>query len=432
MRFRRRERGAEARRGRARRGRAWRGRGAGVAVGLALLVGAPLVGGLPVGAPLVGVASEAHAQSPPRAPAETVVAELGDRSLELSAVRNRGYAAVNAAELLGDFFTEVSLDGTAARARLAGKTLLLWAESPFFRFGDRVYQLSNPPYRERGAFWVPAELVTHWWPRTAPDAGARLAATGAEGAGAEVPTANRRPGPWRIVIDAGHGGKDPGTRGRAGTREKDVVLDIALRVARLLEARDGFEPILTRDRDAFVELRERSRFAVRREGDLFLSIHANWAPSRGARGFETYFLGEARSEEARRAAMRENAALQFEANGARAQQEIQDIEFILAGLDRSQWVRQSSRLGGFIQNSLRRTQQGADRGVKPGPYWVLVGASGSMPAVLVEVGFLSHPEEERVLASGSGRQRIAASIADAVEEYFRDYARRVGVTASGE
>ncbi len=400
-------------------GRCGRGRGGALVALLAAIAGGAVAGAPPL------LAQSASG------PAERIAAEVDGGTVELHAVRHHGYPAVNLAELLGDFLTEVALDGGTARARLAGEELILRAGSPFLRFGGRVHQLANPPYLAGGSYWVPTEVVTHWWPSVREEAG--LAVTGLAGPpGEPVPTANRRPGPWRVVIDAGHGGKDPGTRGRGGTREKDVVLDIARRVARLLESRGGFEPILTRDRDVFVDLRERSRFAIRREADLFLSVHANAAPDRRARGFETYFLGEARSEEARRVAMRENAALQFESNGEVGDDQIHDLEFILAGLDRSQWIRQSSRLGGFIQNALRGTQPGPDRGVKPGPYWVLVGASGSMPAVLVEVGFLSNADEERFLAGGTGRDRLARAIADAVADYFEDYGRRVGVTASGE
>lgn len=406
MRSSRRDTAAEARRG----------------LGRARKLGTPAAALLLAAGTLLGTAVPAASQS-------SVPVEVDGRTLELHPVRARGYPAVGLPALLGGFFSEVAVEGGTVRAVLAGQHVVLRDGSPFFRYAGRVHQLANPPYRADGTFHVPLELVTDWWPRVG-EGGAELAELSGSDEG--VPTANRRPGPWRVVIDAGHGGKDPGTRGRRGTREKDVVLDIARRVARELESRRDFEPILTRDRDVFVELRERSRFAVQQEGDLFLSIHANAAPNRRARGFETYFLGEARSEEARRVAMRENAALHFEANGDVGDREIEDLEFILAGLDRSQWVRQSSRLGGFIQNALRSTESGPDRGVKPGPYWVLVGASGSMPAVLVEVGFLSHPEEERELADAAWRQRVADSIAEAVVEYFEDYARRVGVPLAGE
>ncbi|MGH7541952.1 MAG: N-acetylmuramoyl-L-alanine amidase family protein, partial [Gemmatimonadota bacterium] len=229
--------------------------------------------------------------------------------------------------------------------------------------------------------------------------------------------------PWRVVIDAGHGGRDPGTVGRR-SREKDIALSIATELARRLEAVPGFVPVLTRDGDEFVRVRDRPRFAVEREGDLFLSIHANSAPSRSAYGYETYFLGLARTEEARQVAMRENAAMELEEGHDPAATD--DLQFILAGLDRNENLLESRRFAGYVQNGLRQARgRDGDRGVKQGPYWVLLGALTEMPSILVEVGFVSNAQEERVLRSRDGQTRIARALAEAIEGYRADLVRRV-------
>jgi N-acetylmuramoyl-L-alanine amidase len=231
------------------------------------------------------------------------------------------------------------------------------------------------------------------------------------------------PRPLRVVLDPGHGGRDPGTTGRRGTREKDVVLAIAKIVHAQLTAIGGVEPILTRDRDVLIPLEKRSQLAVAQEADLFVSIHANASRSRSAQGFETYFLGEARTEESREVAMRENSAVQYEGGGEGPRPE--DVQFILAQLNLASFQRESSRIGGYVQNSLRDELRTPDRGVKQNVFWVLVGSTGSMPSILVEIGFLSNEQEEKLLRSGAGQQRVAQAIVNAITAYRDDYAPRL-------
>ncbi len=225
------------------------------------------------------------------------------------------------------------------------------------------------------------------------------------------------------MLDPGHGGRDPGTTGRRGTREKDVVLAIAKIVHAQLTAIGGVEPILTRDRDVLIPLEKRSQLAVAQEADLFVSIHANASRSRSAQGFETYFLGEARTEESREVAMRENSAVQYEGGGEGPRPE--DVQFILAQLNLASFQRESSRIGGYVQNSLRDELRTPDRGVKQNVFWVLVGSTGSMPSILVEIGFLSNEQEEKLLRSGAGQQRVAQAIVNAITAYRDDYAPRL-------
>lgn len=356
----------------------------------------------------------------------TVEARWGGRTAELRVAHHRAYPVVDGAELTAALLQDGVVAGSILRARAGARELVLQAGSPFFRFGDDTYQLANPPYEWGDAFWVPVELVTRWWPG-APGSDPPSSAS-AEGAPAGAGATAFRPErldpdrPWRVVIDAGHGGQDPGTVG-GRSREKEIALAIALAVKRELDEDPGFVPLLTRERDEFLRVRDRPRMAVAREGDLFISIHANSAPSRAAHGYETYFLGLARSEEARAVAMRENSAMELEEG--HEPMASNDLQFILAGIDRNENLLESRRFAGFVQNALRgvRGPRG-DRGVKQGPYWVLLGALTEMPSILVEVGFVTNAEEERVLRSREGQTRLARAIADAVVRYREDLVGR--------
>lgn len=367
----------------------------------------------------------------PAAPADAETASAARSGAEVAAdtalrvTRDRGYPAVAAEELgatsLGALRRE---DRRILGQGPGGQTLELRPGSPFLRHGGRVYQLSNPPYLEDGRAWVPAELVTRWLPET----------TGRD----EWEVDGRRltraspfeDEPFRVIIDPGHGGRDPGAIGPRGRREKHVTLAVAKEIRRALEDEPRVEAILTRDRDTLIALQDRSQIAIRKGGDLFLSLHANASRARSARGFETYFLSPAETEEARQVAMRENASVKYERG--EESPDLNDLEFILADLDQDINVRESSRLAGYTQNQLRPVHSGPDRGVKQAGFLVLVGASGSMPAVLVEMGFLTNPNESRWLTGDRGQDEVGAAVADAVVRYFEQYRQRLAGNHSGE
>jgi N-acetylmuramoyl-L-alanine amidase len=220
-----------------------------------------------------------------------------------------------------------------------------------------------------------------------------------------------------VVVDAGHGGVDPGARGPNGEREKDVALAVAREVARLLREDPALEVRMTRDRDTLIALRDRPRMANRWRGDerpaLFVSIHANAHRDRGARGFETYFLSEAKTEDARRVAEMENAAQQFEEDGAAT---AGDLGFILNDLRQNFYLRESSDWAELVQLRLAEALPGPDRGVKQASFVVLDGAF--MPAVLVEMGFITNAREAGLLAARDGQRRIARGIAQAVRDFL--------------
>lgn len=220
--------------------------------------------------------------------------------------------------------------------------------------------------------------------------------------------------PLRVVVDPGHGGEKEGAVGPGGTREKDVALAIGRFVAEFLRAR-GHEVILTREGDESLGLAERVHLANERRADVFVSIHANSTPVRPARvqGVETYFLSaEASDAQALALADQENADDVEDA--ARA---ADPLDFILADLARMEAHVGSSRLAVEIHEHLVRRTGAHDRGVRQAPFFVLSGAR--MPAVLVEVGYISHPGEEKRLATAAIQQRIAQGIADGIEAFGR-------------
>ena len=218
----------------------------------------------------------------------------------------------------------------------------------------------------------------------------------------------------RVVIDAGHGGKDPGAIGPTGLREKVVALEIAKRVKRLLRKELGCQVILTRSGDHFLPLEQRTAIANAKKADLFISIHANASPNRRLRGVETYFLNFALDKEAMRVAALENAT---------SSKRIGDLHKILNNIMKNAKVRESSRLAVHMQRSLvrslrRRYRNIRNLGVRQAPFFVLIGAR--MPSVLVEVSFVSNRYEERRLRDSKYLDTIARGIVNGIKSYAFD------------
>jgi len=305
----------------------------------------------------------------------------------------------------------------------AGEAVEIRPGSPFVRIGDRLVQLTNVPLLADGKLRIPNQLLE--------DAAFATVAESPESPGSDevLPPVvrgqnSRRPGPWRVVIDPGHGGRDPGTHSpRTRAQEKPITLAVSRMIHEELVAMDGIEPTLTRTSDVFIDVPDRPLLAVERAGDLFVSIHVDAQESgTSAQGFTTYYLGPARTEVGRRAAMRENTVPGADAS---ERPNIDQLEFILAGLDQGTHLSESIRFGGFIQNKLRDRVDSPDRGVRPGPYWVLVRATSNMPTVLVELGFLTNSSEEQRLRDPAHQRVMAKAIALAISEYLDDKGARL-------
>ncbi len=217
----------------------------------------------------------------------------------------------------------------------------------------------------------------------------------------------------RVVIDAGHGGHDTGTIGPHGLMEKDLCLDVALRLGKLIQEHlPGAEVIYTRRDDTFIPLEERTAIANQVKADLFISIHANSSHDSGARGVETYYLNFASSPDALEVAARENAL---------SQSGLHDLQDMIKKIARNEKVEESKELADDIQGSLsKRMQQISrnerDRGVKRAPFVVLIGAN--MPSVLSEISFLSNPADEKMLKKPDQRQRIAEGLYHGMSDYL--------------
>ena len=216
----------------------------------------------------------------------------------------------------------------------------------------------------------------------------------------------------RIVIDPGHGGHDPGAQGK-GLDESDLVLDVALRLEKLLQKEPGLEVTLTRRTDVFIPLEERTAIANRQNADLFLSIHANASVNATARGIETYFLSFAASPDAEKIAARENAS---------SGQVMHNLPDIIKAISLNNKLDESRDLARMVQEAmfgnLARTNKGLrDLGVKKAPFVVLIGAG--MPSVLSEISFITNKQDLQLLKSAAYKDKIAQSLAQAVLRYRR-------------
>jgi len=223
----------------------------------------------------------------------------------------------------------------------------------------------------------------------------------------------------RVVIDAGHGGHDPGAVGMKKLYEKNIVLDIALKLKKILSSDQSYEVFLTRDKDIFIPLEERTAIANKKNADLFVSIHANASTRRQAKGIETYLLNWTDDEEAMKVAARENAISLKKMKAINKQMDI--VEMIKSDLMRESKRDESIKLANYIQRTMISNLDGSyknisDLGVKQALFYVLFGAR--MPSVLVEVSFISNPEEEKLLSCDSYRMDIATAVAEGVHKYF--------------
>jgi len=215
----------------------------------------------------------------------------------------------------------------------------------------------------------------------------------------------------KIVIDAGHGGHDTGTIGPNGLLEKDLVLDVAKRLGRLLESRLGAEVVYTRQDDTFIPLQARTELANEKKADLFLSIHANSSPHPKIGGIEVYYLNFTRSADALDLAARENAS---------SEKSVYELRDLIQSITLHEKIEESKEFASNVQGTLQtfETKYNAaakNRGVKKAPFVVLIGAS--MPSILAEVGFLSNAREEQLLKRPDHRQRLAEALYQGVARY---------------
>ena len=302
------------------------------------------------------------------------------------------------------------------------KKIKLTNQIPFIMIDDNLYQLSSNVIKRNNNYYVPAKsffsLVNNLSDTLSINLNtneinfSKLAEVSKKTIKVDLSSEKEK---WEfktIVIDAGHGGKDPGAVGYRGTKEKDIALDVAKRLEKKLAKNMNVKIVMTRDEDIFLRLSERTKIANESNGSLFISIHTNAAEDRRASGFETFLIGQNKNEAAVRVASRENAVLELEGSTGK---KLTDEDLIKATIAQSAFASKSEQFASLVQKEIKKRVQSKDRGVKQAGFYVLMGAS--MPNVLVELGFISNPSEEKKLRSPQYRDQLATAIYRAVEQY---------------
>ncbi|HYU08243.1 MAG TPA: N-acetylmuramoyl-L-alanine amidase [Gemmatimonadales bacterium] len=378
--------------------------------------------------------------------------------VSIPVMNEQGAAAVAAVLLARPLGLTVSLDGSSAHVTLGDRSFDFDIGSPFVRYEGAAYPLVGAPYVARDTLFLPLHWLTDHVPRLLagryrwdpwlarlderPVASLPLIASTAP---SPAPLPNlppaviAAPNPitglrlvHTIVVDPGHGGVDPGNPGLhfpRGLTEKDITLGIG-RLLRAELVRRGLNVVLTRATDTLIDLANRPLFC-RADCDLFVSIHVNAMPvgrrQTQVNGVETYFVSDAKTEDQKRVAQMENAALRFET--APGLDGSGSLGFILHDLQLNEYLRESARLAELVQGKVAGIHPGENRGVQQGPFLVL--AAARRPAILVEAGFATNPGDGAFLASSQGQHKIATAIADGIVAYLLEFERKLAVGTGG-
>ncbi len=227
----------------------------------------------------------------------------------------------------------------------------------------------------------------------------------------------------KIIIDAGHGGKDFGAVGHGKTQEKKIVIDIAKRLAKLIRKDKIFEVVMTREKDDFVSLEDRTKIANDANGDIFVSIHANASPKRAVRGFQVFFLAPALNDESRALAQLENAAFLSEMNAFRMHQK-DDLSYILSDMIQTEFQAESADLAKMIDMEFRKNigKNTRARGIDQAGFYVLNGVY--MPSILVETAFITNKEDEELLNDKDYRQKVAEAVYEGLKRFKSKYEKK--------
>jgi N-acetylmuramoyl-L-alanine amidase len=403
--------------------------------------------------------------------AATLVVKTPTDVVRIPTVATRSGPMVSADALKRVMPIRVSRDSAAwYTVEVWGGRLQLESGSTTIRVGDDVRPLATAPTVRNGTLLLPLQVVSEVFPAVLPNIRwdaqkARLvlftsvasntpatpnprtvAGTSSSDGdvkapafvparGGALPEVPVKGGRHLVVVDAGHGGVDNGMTGPIGggpkIYEKNITLAVAKRLGAQLQAR-GVDVVYTRTTDTLIALDDRGRIANKSQGDLFISVHVNaanpnWKNPGGSRGFETYFLSEARTEDAKRVENMENDAARFES--VKAVDKDDPLSFILSDMQQNEHLRESSDLAEMIQAKLGEMHPGPSRGVKQAGFRVLVTAF--MPAVLVEIGFGTNPKEAEYLSNPAKQNALAKAIADAAMEYLEKHDGRVRGYRSG-
>lgn len=383
----------------------------------------------------------------------TIVTPGGERRIPITAEPDAGPLIPAGATLTALGATSTS-DGIWAEIRVGAVPFRFLLGARLYRVSDQLFSLASMATVRRDTLFLPLQFLSdalprhlgtrfRWEPRTA-----RLVDTGAPQALAAAPTARpavearggsgsgtRENGSLkrihRVTIDPGHGGVDPGNPGiyfPRGINEKHVTLQVGLLVRDELRRR-GVAVTMTRTRDTLIDIRHRSRYCAE-DCELFVSLHVNSLARRpgytSVRGFETYILGEARTEDAARVARMENEAIRFEQ--PTREEAASGLDFILKDLQLNEYLREAARAAELVQEHLDRIHSGPNKGVKHGNFMVLNTAR--RPAILIEMGFSTNRADARLMSESASQQRLARSIADAIMRYLEEFERKTDAAAA--
>ncbi len=300
---------------------------------------------------------------------------------------------------------------------LNGEQFIFLVNSAYYTFGNDTFNMHVPCFRQGVKYYLPTSFVTESLPAHFPQdmeyKGSTLYITRPKDRSVKV-----------IVLDPGHGGNDPGAVGKTKKlKEKDVNLDVCLKLKALLEADKNLnlKVLITRSDDRFITLKNRTAFANDNDADIFVSIHTNASNGRAAKGVETFYLSTAQTSDARAVeAMENNVVEEFE-GGKSAVEKYSDINFILSDLVQTEHLEHSNNMALLIQQNLVAGTRSMDRGVKQANFYVLRGAF--MPAVLIELGFITNADEEALLATDLYRERLARTIYEGLKRFKYRYDR---------
>ncbi len=289
--------------------------------------------------------------------------------------------------------------------------IIFLLDSAYVTAGREIYNMTFPVLLNQSKYYIPVNFLQEILPLVFPNE----VVYQIDNIIAPIPVDNRIK---TIVIDPGHGGKDPGAIGFSKkSYEKDITLDIALKLRDLITKNSDIKVFLTRDDDRFVSLRERTEFANEVKANLFISLHINAHTNNDVSGIEVYYLSTARTDDARATEALENAVVYHYEGGEEALKRYNDLDFILSDMAQNEHLQESHELCNIMQKSLVETTKGKDRGVKQADFYVLRGAF--MPAVLVETGFISNKSEERKLVNANYQIDIANALYQSVDCFVR-------------
>jgi N-acetylmuramoyl-L-alanine amidase len=374
----------------------------------------------------------------PSLPREVIIAtQRGEVRVPLR-VDGSGSPVVPAAPLLSALGGELHVDSGWADVVVARQPFRFLLGAPLFQFSSQLRPLAGPASLAGDSLFLPFQFVAEilpyylgdqyrWDPRRGrlEELRGRTTTLAGRAAGGARLANGLRPG-HVVTVDPGHGGVDPGNPGTffpRGVREKDVTLQVGLLLRDELRRR-GIGVRMTRTTDTLIALGDRGGYCTE-ACDLFVSLHINsLARRRGytdIRGFETYFLAEAKTEDAARVAQMENDAVRFETDQDPVGT-VGGLDFILKDLQLNEHLRESARLAELVQRDLGDVHTGESRGVKQAGFMVLTTAR--RPAILVELGYSTNPEDGRFLTNRNSQKAMAASIADATVEYLLEYERK--------